>query len=371
MDSSKITGGKDITVTICESLRGLEELRGHWNDLLAGASCGTVFLTWDWLYTWAERFLKEQRRLFLPIVSEGPNVIGIVPMYLDKVSRGPLRVRELAFLGIPETGSDYLDFITKKGKEQVVVESLLECLFGRYRKAWDILCLKEIPSGSAILTQLLYQLRRSGKHWVIEEGSYCPGVLLPGNFDEYFNRLSSHRRQQYKREMKILFSSERVEHVVCRKGQSFEEAYRTFRTLYEQRWGGDYGELFGFLQSYIERNGNADKAEVSLLMVDGRPVGGLLHLIHGEVMYMYLMAIDKDFNRSISIGNLMCGMNLKHAVESGFKEYDFLKGEEFYKLLWMNQAKRAINVSVYNKSMASLLAYITMSAKGLGKILLR
>ena len=362
---------EEITVALCESLGDFARLHEQWNALLAKSYSDTEFLTWEWLYAWAERFIKGHRRLFVLIFSKGASVIGIAPMYIDMVSQGLLRTRELKFLGIPETGSDYLDIIAKKGKEQIVVQSFLESLFGSYRKVWDVLSLKEIPSDSPVLLQLLSQLRGAGKHYVVEEGSHCPRVSLPDNFDDYFNRLSHNRRRQFRRNMKTLFSNNQVEHIVYKKGLGFDEAFLSVRLLYEQRWGGDFGDLFGVLQSYLNLNDNADRVEISLLMVEGRPVGGFLHFIHNKKMCLYLQGIDKEFNKKISIGNLMCGINLKHAIDSGFKEYDFLKGDEFYKFHWTNEANRALNISVYNKKISSLLVFIKYSVKNIWKIILR
>jgi len=99
-----------------------------------------------------------------------------------------------------------------------------------------------------------------------------------------------------------------------------------------------------------------DQAQLSLLTVRERPVAGLLHLTRRQAIYQYLMAVDRTFNRRISVGSLICAMSIQAAIEAGFVEYDFLKGPEDYKLRFMNRAIRSINICVHNKTLRSLSA---------------
>jgi CelD/BcsL family acetyltransferase involved in cellulose biosynthesis len=86
-------------------------------------------------------------------------------------------------------------------------------------------------------------------------------------------------------------------------------------------------------------------------------------------MYQYLMAVDRTFNTRLSLGTLMCGMNIQAAIEAGFTEYDFLKGEEPYKLALMNAGRRAMNVTLHNRTLPAVSAWSLRTANGLRKIL--
>jgi len=96
-----------------------------------------------------------------------------------------------------------------------------------------------------------------------------------------------------------------------------------------------------------------------------------VHLTRGRTMYQYLMAVDRSFNRPISIGNLICGMNIERAIEAGYQEYDFLKSEEDYKFQFMTRGRRAMNLTLHNRSARSIAAWVFRAAQSLGKILLR
>jgi CelD/BcsL family acetyltransferase involved in cellulose biosynthesis len=285
------------------------------------------------------------------------------------VRRGPLKVREIGFLGVPDAGSDYLDVIAKRGKESVVAGAMLAALVGPLSSAWDTLTLKEIPAESPFLAHLILKLRERRRHYAIEDGSFCPSVDLPGDFESYLKQLTGHGRQAYRRKLRRLFRCN-VRHT-CVRGEAVGPALNTFRTLYEKRWGQPMNGLFSLVDNYRLQPASTWQVEVSLLHVDARPIAGLVHLVGQGKIYQYLMAVDRTFNKQLSIGNLMCGLNIQGAIDGGFSEYDFLKGEESYKLKFMNRARRSLNLRLHNRTPRSLLAWVAAAANGFGKIVLR
>jgi CelD/BcsL family acetyltransferase involved in cellulose biosynthesis len=371
MISTITIDGRAISVALHQSLEDLAQLQDTWRELLSTSSSDGAFVSWHWMYTWAEHFIKGERRLFVLVVSEGSHVIGIAPWYIDRASTGPVRIREIRFLGVPEGGSDYLDVIARKRKERIVAEALLATLTGTLASSWDVLALKEIPSDSQFLTHFIAQLRRNGKHYSIEEGSFCPGIQLPSSFDAYLGQLSAHCRQSFRRKMRRLRANDGVEHVVVKSKAA--DRFVEFRDLHERRWGQPMNGLFELVSSYAARTAGRDawQPELSLLSVNGRTIAGLVHLTKGRRIFHYLMAVDRTFNKQLSVGTLMCGINIETAIEGGFLEYDFLKGEEAYKLRFMNRARRSINISVPNRTLRSMSAWTFGAVTALGKMVLR
>ena len=371
MRHSISVSGRELEVAVVDSKEEFGALRGVWKDVLSASVTDSGFTTWEWLYTWSERFIAGERRLFVLVVFDGSEVIGIAPWYIQRVARSGVPVREIGFLGLPEAGSDYLDVIAKAAKEPLVAQALHSVLFGTLASHWDTIGLKEIPAESAFLAHFISELRRHGKYYETDEGSFCPGVRLPDSFEAYLHQLSSHSRHAYRRKMRALLSNEGVRHVVRRGAHEVQCALPALKQLYQMRWAGDGDDLFALLAGYLPRAEEAWQVEVSLLTVRERPVAGLLHLTNGKKMYQYLMAVDRSFNRRISIGSLICGINIQAAIEAGCVEYDFLRGMEDHKLKFMNRARRSMNVSVHNKTLRSLSAWTIGAARHFGKLLLR
>lgn len=366
-------GGRELRAFLLQDQADLDRLRAPWKALSENAAAQSAFLTWDWLSTWARRFVRNERRLFVIAVVHGSDLVAIAPWYIDLISAGPVRLRQVGFLGVPEAGSDYLDVIVAKGREKLAADALVALLCGPLSSAWDTMALKDIPADSVFLSRFISELRRRGKHYIVDEGSFCPGVRLPPTFDAYLAQLSSHGRQAYRRKMRALQAGGSVEHVTAQEDGDVRGELATFRRLYERRWGHNQAadDLFALLNSYLQLADRAWHVEVSLLQVGGTPVAGLVHLTSGRTMYQYLMAVDRTFNPAISIGNLICGMNIERAIDEGFHEYDFLKSEEEYKFQFMTRGRRAMNLTLHNRTARSVIAWSVRAAQSLGKILLR
>jgi CelD/BcsL family acetyltransferase involved in cellulose biosynthesis len=86
---------------------------------------------------------------------------------------------------------------------------------------------------------------------------------------------------------------------------------------------------------------------------------------------MYLMAIDKDFNPKISIGNVLVGLCIQQAINKGISTYDFLKGEEDYKFHWSTKMNVSNSIFLYQRRIIPLIFAMNRQLKHAGKLLLR
>ncbi len=64
--------------------------------------------------------------------------------------------------------------------------------------------------------------------------------------------------------------------------------------------------------------------------LDARPIGVLFSFQFGDRIYLYNAGFDPDFFH-LSPGIVAIGLDIKTAIDEGFKYYDFLRGEENYK----------------------------------------
>lgn len=56
-------------------------LRDEWSELLRASDSDSLFLTWEWLYTWW-RHLAEDRQLSILLVRRSGQLIGLAPFCL-------------------------------------------------------------------------------------------------------------------------------------------------------------------------------------------------------------------------------------------------------------------------------------------------
>jgi CelD/BcsL family acetyltransferase involved in cellulose biosynthesis len=346
------------------------ETREAWNGLLSQSSANTIFLTWEWLFSWGENYLDAGRSLFIIMVYKNDELVGIAPWYIQHLRRGALTVKQVRFLGAPDAGSDYLDVIIKRGQEQKVANFLHEFLLAGARDRWDSCVLEDLPSNSLFLLYFLNAIEDAGKYAEIRQCSFCPTVALPKKGEDLLSLYSANRRQQYRRHLKLLRNEGELQHKIF-TGERVGEAFETFCDLYETKNDHHDKSVRSFLSKYVTQCANEQTLRIDLFSSNEKVIGGLLHLKHQDNLAMYLMAVDKEFHPNISLGNILVGLCLSSAIEDGVTIYDFLKGTEPYKFHWADQARTSVTLSYYKKNVTSILQVAEKFLRYTAKVVLR
>jgi hypothetical protein len=358
-------------VTIIDSLSEFEKLSDSWNELLTKASSNTVFLTWEWLYSWAEFYINKNRQLFVLAIYDRTELVGIAPCYIHHIPVTVFTLRQIEFLGTPETASDYLDIIIKNGSEREVTRCLYDYLLNDAASLWDCLMLRDIPSNSLFFLYFTNLIEEKGKYAEICRGSFCPTVSLPGKNEDFILQTSSHRRQRFNRDSKILHREGEIEHFSSSIDEDINKALSDYFSLYEEQKGFSANQFHLFLKKFASRCKNGNTLQIDLYSSNGKNIAGLLHLQYQDTLSLYLMATDKNFNPRISIGNVLVGLCIKRALSQGVSTYDFLKGIEPYKFYWANGSRSSVHVFFYQRKLMSILSAVRRFLKHTAKITLR
>ncbi len=355
-------------VRVVDSLEEMAGLGPAWDSLLGESRSDTIFLTWEWLYTWCECFLGAERQPFVLTVFDRGELVGVAPWCIRTRRRWGMRVRRIEFLGGPEAGSDYLDVFARRGQERDVARAIYDHL-GRAPRRWDSLTLRDIDADSLFLLHFLECIEAKGKFIEVETASYCPLVELPATRSEFLARLSPNRRQQYQRHLRTLQRHEGFAfESIC-----LEKALPVMRQLYqlhEARWSNTE-EQFRFLESLVARCAGKGWIEADLLSAEGKPIAALVHLRYGTTLSMYLMALDHTYDKRISLGNVIVGLSIERAIAEGLSTYDFLKGPEPYKFHWATGGRRALAIQVHNARVMPLVSTTWGFVKSAAKLILR
>lgn len=359
----------NLIVTVIGSDDDWQKLAPQWNALLDESASASVFLTWEWLSAWAECCLAENRRLFIVTFHEKDTLLGIAPFHINCNKTGIFTVREIRFLGAPEAGSDYLDVFSRRGREKDVTDALYDFLMGEGKQAWDVMRLQDIPADALFLLHFLKRIQAEGKFAEIAYSSYCPVANLRGAEDGFPLNISLRRKKRFKQELGILSRETNVEHAVIKGNRTdgFEEFFR----LYEEKSGRPGKNLRSILQCFSGRCNGDSPIKIDLLSVNGQAVAGLLHLQYKNTIAIYLMAVDKEFNPKISLGNLLVGKCIKNSIDEGYEAYDFLKGEESYKFHWSTEGRSTMQLNFWQKRPVALISGLSELLRHAGKLLLR
>jgi len=360
-----------VRADIIKTVQGLLNAKDEWNNLLERSISNTIFLTWEWLYSWAECFVSGRRELFIINVYDDANrLIGIAPWYTDRINVGPATIRQLGILGSPETASDYLDVFTSRGREKEVSNYLYDLLFGELSTSWDALNFQDVRAESLFLLNFIQKHRNNGRHFEISQGSFCPIIVLPKTEEEYLSQISSNRSKRFRQDLRTLKKTDTVD-IKTHVADNVESAVDIFFKLYEEKTEWDGKDLHKFTKRLLANSGSENCLQVDFLMANENLIGGLLHIRHNKTLSLYLMAVDKAYNPRISAGNLLVGLCIRRAIENQVQIYDFLKGYEEYKFYWTSEGRVTQTIFIAQRRLWPVIHSLRRMAKNAMKTILR
>lgn len=95
------------------------------------------------------------------------------------------------------------------------------------------------------------------------------------------------------------------------------------------------------------------------LFVDDEPVAIIVALVSHRTFHMFMTAVDPERYSKVSVGTLLLMKTIELAARAGYRCYDFLAGDEAYKLDWCNRRldlyEVALGVTALGKGRAAIL----------------
>ena len=103
---NKSPDDSEIRVERIRDEAGFRALQHCWNQLLQESTANTMFLSWEWLYTWFKH-LREDRELLILRLTHGEETIALIPLAIRPNTLSSfLGVRVVEFLGTGKAGAE-------------------------------------------------------------------------------------------------------------------------------------------------------------------------------------------------------------------------------------------------------------------------
>jgi CelD/BcsL family acetyltransferase involved in cellulose biosynthesis len=325
-------------------------MRPEWSELLACSNAG-VFCSWEWLYPWFWRLGSGRQLELLAARDESGQLIGLMPLCLERRTFFGRALRRLSFLGDERVGSEYLDVIARSGCEQWIAAEFAAAI--RDRPDWDLLDLRDLREGSATLASFREALASNDFKVRVYDRCVCPYEEFRSRegFDAFLRRTA--RRDNYLRRRRWLeaqpgFQVDR-EGDPARLSLPLAELFR----LHSLRWAGDSdgiagSDVEGFHREAAVLLAECGRIRLYTLKVAGRALASVYAIVHRSKFIFYQSGFDPGWaNRSV--GLVLLAETFRDCIESGFGEYDFLRGTEPYKLDWTSLRRRTVALRAFRK----------------------
>lgn len=348
-----LMANSDCSVEPVTSEEGLVNLQEDWNRLSEASQEPNVFMTFDWFRAWNHRFTLDdrsgQRKLSVLVLRQDGAIAGVLPLAYRTASRFGVAVRKLEFV---ETLADYHDLVV--GNDPEGQSGAIAGFLAKTQDEWDLFDLRDLRETGDTAALIGSALSAAGLQYrVIPEPERCPYLPISGDSVAQIEKLSGHVRRVLRKRMeraqalglrvRIIENPQDehglVEKMIALEAQKHSEGKRV------QPFIGKFRQVF---QSLFDTLGPRHWVYVALMELDDRPVAWQLGFRCGQKLWDFNKAYDHTFSR-FAPGTLLVAALLDYGFSHGYKEYDFLRGEEAYKTVWSTGFHTRFRLSVWNK----------------------
>lgn len=335
-----------ITSKLLHSPAEFHAISAEWKELFHRCSDATPFQHPSWLVCWIEAF--QPRDLIGIEIRQGKRLIGFAPLLI--YSRDGERVLAFAGGGV----SDYLNFVAAPGTGQLVIEELLDAV--QAIPNWTVLDLTDLAANSALATSALGR-EHAQKHDV------CYLLSLPQSTGQLVEALTK-RQWSNLRNARSRTQREGEATIERASAATFSEFLDDLVRLHTIRWNEldqngvlSDSRLLDFHSGVAPALLKDGLLRLYRMRLNERTIAAIYAFFHRETVFCYLQGFDPRFAH-LSPGNQLMFAVIEDAVRLGMRRFDFLRGEEGYKLHWRPQGEPTFRIEVPRQRLLKQLSSI-------------
>src|SRR2546427_4076972 len=347
--ASSSRGGVGMKALLHESWEDVQKLSDQWNRLLATSASNTIFLTWEWTEAWWKNY-GSGRPLFILSAWEGNSLEGLAPFYVERLTRWGSEWACLKLIGDGSRDSDYLDCIARRGREKDVIAAFVEFLESHPNR-WDYLEFHGTPEDSPCLAALRNAARE--KLWRFSsEPIPCASLSLPRDWNDYLRLLKPRFRTKVRSTLNYFDEKIGATPYSYRDERTVDQALPILFDLHTRRW--QRKNQPGVFRDAAKQSFYRDISQAALrqgwlafhrLAWGERPLAMQYGFIYENRFFLLQEGYDPEF-AALRPGLALRGWLIRHWIESGLAEYDFLAGTSPYKLEWGAQVKQCVRLTL-------------------------
>jgi CelD/BcsL family acetyltransferase involved in cellulose biosynthesis len=321
---------------------------------------GVPFRTPAWLVSWWEHYGAGRELRLLAVYDIAGQLRGLAPWYCEA---SPLHGRTLSFLGSGEVCTDYQAILTSPDDREAVVDALVDYLLTSDALAWDLIHLEGVAADEPTVARLVERL--SGAGLVIDErpGLNTWRIALEESWESYVESLSKSHRKQVRRVDRRLVETGEAKVRLVRDKADLAHGLNILIQLHQKRRLslGEPGcfadsRFEGFVRAAAPRLLEAGMLRLFWFEINDWPVSAEFQIAGGGVTYAYQAGLDPDALDE-EPGRIANIATLKHAIESGQRGFDFLRGDEPYKAHWRAEPRASLELRIVNRNTSAQLRH--------------
>ncbi|MGB7547414.1 MAG: GNAT family N-acetyltransferase [Terracidiphilus sp.] len=224
-------------------------------------------------------------------------------------------------------------------------------------KKWDLIDLRDLRDAGNAITHIESALKRAGLPYrLLREEERCPFMPIDGPWSEILGRRSSATRHTFRNRQSRLnkMTGEGLRVRILDDPHKEPGLLEKMIALEAQKHVGGkpsppflgvHSEVFA---SLFDSLGPKGWLCVAMMELDDRLLAWHLLFRCGGKLWGYLTAYDHDFSH-LSPGSMLVPAIVDYGFAHGYTEYDFLSGEEPYKMQWATGFHHTYRLLIWNR----------------------
>jgi CelD/BcsL family acetyltransferase involved in cellulose biosynthesis len=348
---------------------GIASFQEDWNRLSRTAQFSNVFTTYDWFWAWYQRFSRKEcvgkLRPHVLMLKKHGAVTGISPLISTTSSRFGISLRRLNFVAHEWDYNDLVVGDDLEGQTTAVMEFLSQT-----SSEWDVLDFRDLRGAGNAIVHITSALANAGLPYrIFSEDQRCPYMPIDSSWSETMKQHSRYTRRVYQRFVQMNRQGLKVR-IVENPQEELQLLEKLIALEAQKHVGGElsspfvgkYGDVF---RSLFDTLGPKGWISVVLLELRDRLAAWMLLYRCGNSLWASLTAYDRELS-DLAPGTLLIPTVIDYGFAHGFEEFDFLSGEESYKLRWTSNFRQTYRLLVWNRRRSSrlrALAYLKLRVR--------
>jgi len=335
-------------VELLQTEQALQDLRPEWEALYATTSPRNPFLSFDWTLACREHHCPESELLIVTLREAG-RLMAVAPLRRDR----ELGFRVLRFLG--DGRSDYLGLLLLDGRTDLQ-SRLLEGL-RRLRSEWDLAILRQLAGP---YTRLAAEPPVEGLESKRVAGTVAPHLRFDGEWDALLATGPGWLRRMSKAARKWVKDGGSVARIPGDRAFRYVDQVAEIEAA---SWKGAEGVARfqpgrgqRLLREALATLGARNEMELWLAWKDERPVAFEVNFVMPDRIWLYQGAYRTEY-RKYSPGGVLDFLSIERAWSQGAREYDFMSGDEPYKMERTTEQRAIRYLALYPADTRGRLAF--------------
>jgi CelD/BcsL family acetyltransferase involved in cellulose biosynthesis len=224
----------EVTVSVSQSFEGSSVGREEWDQFVREVG-GELYVTYDWCRIWWRHYGRG-RRLLLYTFRKGGRVVGLAPMFIERIRLGPVSLKIAKRVGADFALTVFALPLVTDFAEVAYHEMITRLTEG---EECDAIWFGVMPGNDPTIGCLRATCNSlKGLVAVARDAPAGPHTLfrLPESFETYLARLDSRQRQNFQRRFKLLKKGFKVESEVIRDLSEAPLVFTEFKALHDRQW---------------------------------------------------------------------------------------------------------------------------------------